>query len=433
MDKNRGFAEPLLDRILSADTFENPSDRSLLTQLVYGTLRVRGRLDWILGNFYEGPFEHLDGTLKNILRVGLYQILYLDRIPDYAAVDEAVETTRLLRPGREALVNALLRNAIRKGGSLTPPDYDRDPALHIAVIHSHPLWLVKRWISLFGPGRTMMLCQANNEPPPITLRTNTLKTTRYEVLKQLRAEGIQAEETAYSPDGIILPPGLARPVRDLEPFRCGHIHMQDEASQLIAYLVDPQGGMKAADLCCGAGGKTTHLAQRMENRGWILAVDKSAEKIRALRANARRLGIAIIETRRVDVSLLSAPPDGGAFDRVLLDAPCSGLGTLRRNPEIKWRLTEKELSSLPSLQRKLLEGASACVKRGGWLVYSTCSIMPEENDHVIRDFLSSHREFRLARPPETLPPDVIGKDGVFRSYPNLQDMDGFYGVCLSRN
>jgi len=329
VEKDQAFAEPLLDRALSGNAIEKPSDRSLLTQLVYGTLRMKGRLDWVLEKLYDGPPADLESSLKNVIRVGLYQITCLDRIPDYAAVDEAVETAKRIRPGRAALVNALLRNAIRKGKIIKPPDYDRDPALHIAIVHSHPLWLVRRWIDLFGAEDTLMLCRANNENPPLTLRTNTLKTSRDNVLRGLREEGIEAQATAFSPDGVTLPSGLARPIRQLDLFRRGLIHVQDEASQLIAHLVNPRPGEKIADLCCGTGGKTTHMAERMKNDGRILAVDLNGKKIRALEANARRLGIRIIETRRGDVSRPSEIPPPAAFDRVLLDAPCSGLGTLR--------------------------------------------------------------------------------------------------------
>jgi 16S rRNA (cytosine967-C5)-methyltransferase len=316
---------------------------------------------------------------------------------------------------------------------MDPPDYARDPALHIAVLHSHPLWLVKRWIGLFGPEKTMLLCQANNESPPLVLRANRLKASRSEVVKQLREEDIQAEATAYSPDGVSLSPGFTRPLRELTLFRRGCVHVQDEASQLIAYLVNPREGMKVADLCCGAGGKTTHMAERMGNRGSILAMDRSAGKIRALKANARRLGIRTIETQCGDVSLLSRAVVPGDCDRVLLDAPCSGLGTLRRNPEIKWRLTEKALSAFPPLQLKLLEGASSCVRSGGVLVYSTCTILPEENDHVIDSFLRTHPDFRLTVPPDTIPREMIGTGRAFRSFPHLHGTDGFYGAVLSRD
>ena len=433
VDKSQAFAEPLLDRVLSGDTIENPSDRSLLTQLVYGTLRMKGRLDWILENLYDGSLANLESSLKNILRIGLYQITCLDRIPDYAAVDEAVETAKKIRPGRAALVNALLRNAIRKGKTLTQPDYNRDPALHIAIVHSHPLWLVKRWIDVFGPGETLRLCQANNENPPVALRTNILKTSRNDVLKILQEEGLQAEATAYSPDGVILLSGLARSIRQLDQFRRGLIHVQDEASQLIAHLVNPRRGEKVADLCCGTGGKATHMAERMENYGKILAMDLNVKKIHALQTNARRLGIRIIETRYGDVSLLPEISPAFAFDRVLLDAPCSGLGTLRRNPEIKWRLTEEALSAFPPLQLNLLRGASSWVKKGGVLVYSTCSILPEENDQIIEHFLSSHPDFQLLDPPGTIPREMIGAGGQFRSFPHIQGTDGFYGAVLSRN
>ncbi len=432
MEKKGAFAEPLLDRVLSGNTIEKPSDRSLLTQLVYGTLRMKGRLDWVLEHLYNGPLADLESSLKNVLRVGLYQITCLDRIPDYAAVDEAVETAKKIRPGRAALVNALLRNAIRKGKTIIPPDYDRDPALHIAIVQSHPLWLVRRWVSLFGPEETLRLCRANNENAPLTLRTNTLKASRDTVLKSLSEEGLRAEATAYSPEGVTLLSGLARPIRQLNFFRRGLIHVQDEASQLIAHLVNPRPGEKIADLCCGAGGKATHMAERMENKGRILAVDLNVQKIRALEANARRLGVRIIETRRGDASrpLEVSPP--AAFDRVLVDAPCSGLGTLRRNPEIKWRLTQEALAAFPLLQINLLRNASDCVKKGGVIVYSTCSIMPEENDEIIESFLSSRPDFQLLNPPGTIPREMIGARGQFRSFPHIQGTDGFYGAVLSR-
>lgn len=432
VDKSQSFAEPLLDRALSGDTIENPSDRSLLTHLVYGTLRMKGRLDWILENLYDGSYDDLESSLKNVLRIGLYQITCLDRIPDYAAVDEAVETAKKIRPGRAALVNALLRNAIRNSNTITPPDYDRDPAFHIAIVHSHPLWLVKRWLGLLGPGETLKLCQANNENPPITLRTNTLKTTRDDVLKKLREQGLKAEATVYSPDGVALLSGLARPIRQLDLFRQGLIHVQDEASQLMAHLVSPRQGEKIADLCCGAGGKATHMAERMGNNGKILAMDLHVKKIHDLEANARRLGIRIIETRHGDVSLLPENPAPDAYDRVLLDAPCSGLGTLRRNPEIKWRLTEEALAAFPPLQLNLLRGASGWVKKGGVLVYSTCSIMPEENDQIIESFLSSHPDFQRLGPPGTIPREMLGAGRQFRSFPHIHGTDGFYGAILSK-
>ena len=432
VDKSQAFAEPLLDRVLSGNTIENPSDRSLLTHLVYGTLRMKGRLDWVLENLYDGSWTDLEGSLKNVLRVGLYQITCLDRIPDYAAVDEAVETVKKIHPGWAALVNALLRNAIRKGKTIKPPDYKQDPALHIAIVHSHPLWIVKRWIDLLGPEDALRLCQANNESPPLALRTNTLKTSRDDVLKSLREEGLKAEATSYSPDGVTLLAGLARPIRQLDLFRRGLIHVQDEASQLIAHLVNPRPGEKVADLCCGSGGKTTHMAERMENNGRILAMDLNVKKINALETNARRLGIRIIETRHGDVSRLFETSSPVACDRVLLDAPCSGLGTLRRNPEIKWRLTEEALSAFPPLQLNLLRCASTCVKKGGVLVYSTCSIMPEENDEIITSFLSCRPDFELLNPPGTIPHEMIGAGGQFRSFPHIHGTDGFYGAVLSR-
>ena len=291
-----GYAEPLIDQALSQATFQNSADRRLLTQLVYGTLRMRGRLDWYLEKLYRGNVKKMDTGLRNLIRTGLYQILLMDRIPEHAAVDESVRLTSKRFPGRNGLVNAILRNAIRQAGNIAFPDLEKEPARHIATLHSHPEWLVARWIATFGLEETLALCQADNENAGICLRVNTLKTSRDAVTAELAAEGYEARPAAFSPDGLELIQSPA-PIRESAAFQAGKLQLQDEASQLIARILCPAPGSRVLDLCAGIGGKTTHLAALMQNQGEILAVDIHADKLKALDVLAKRLGATIIQGR----------------------------------------------------------------------------------------------------------------------------------------
>jgi 16S rRNA (cytosine967-C5)-methyltransferase len=420
-----------LDAVLSGHAITHLPDRKLLTQLVYGTLRMRGYLDWIISRLYTGAAGSLETRLENILRTALFQILCMDRIPPYAAVNEAVEIAKKEAPGREPLVNAILRNALRKKSAFDYPSLKRDPALHISVVYSHPLWLVKKWIESFGVEESIKICTANNEIPPLTIRVNTLKTTREELRKELAKEDFHAEPATFSPDGLILS-AFSGPIRRLPCFEAGKIHLQDEASQLVSYLVNPKPGEKILDLCSGMGVKTTHLAERMANKGAILAMDNNRKKTISLMENARRMGSSIIEAITGDATVLPAEKYRGRFDRVLVDAPCSGLGTLRRNPEIKWHLTMTRLKTFPALQLKLLESAVAYLKPGGNLIYSTCTMTAEENDRVIKAFLVNHTDFHLKHPPPAIPQNMIDHRGFFRTYPHRHGSDGFFGAILAR-
>jgi 16S rRNA (cytosine967-C5)-methyltransferase len=424
------YAEPLLNTALSGTTLGSISDRGLLTELVYGTLRMRGHLDWMIGQLYRGEMSALETAVRNILRTGLYQLLFTDRIPPFAAVNEAVGIARALSPAASGLVNAILRNALRKKDAIDWPDMAKDPEKAIAVLHSHPPWLVRRLLSQFGCEETIAICRANNAIPPLALRVNTLKASRGQALARIENEGITAEPAPFSVDGIILTsPGAG--LREMPPYKEGLIRIQDEASQLIARLVAPQPGERLLDLCSGAGGKTLHLAALMENRGSITAVDLHSARLRMLREEVNRLGVTIVETRTGDAA---APAESfhGAFDRVLLDAPCSGLGTLRRNPEIRWRITPQDLNKCMQIQKILLASAAECVRPGGRLVYSVCAVTPEENEIVIGDFLRNRPDFTRI-PPNGIPPALIDAEGFFRTSPHLQGMDGFFGSLLVRN
>ena len=432
IDREGAFAEPLLDAVLSKGILEHPEDRHLLTQIVYGTLRMRGTLDWVIGQFRPGGVATLQTALRNILRTALYQLSFMDRLPDYAIVDEAVRITKKLTPAGAGLVNAILREVQRRGVAWPDPASEADPPSAIVILHSHPLWLVRRWWSVLGPEETVALCRANNDVPPLTVRTNTLKMDRKAVLADLEREGLSARPTTYSPHGMIIePPG--RPLRDQPAWRMGLLDIQDEASQLIPLLVDPRPGEKILDVCAGTGGKACHLAALMNNRGWVLAMDHHDRKIRELQGRARRLGAAIIEGRVADALRPQDDSLNGLFDRVLLDAPCSGLGTIRRKPEIRWRMKEEDLPGMARLQKDLLRSAAVFVRPGGFLVYSVCSVMPEENEAVVQGFLSSRREFSCIGLPDMIRGDFPEGGRFFKAMPHRHGMDGFFAAVLKRS
>jgi 16S rRNA (cytosine967-C5)-methyltransferase len=431
IDETGSFAEPILDSYLSRDIFNNIHDRRLLTQLVYGTLRMRGHLDWIIRHLYSGRLKSMDVCIKNILRTALYQLMFTDRIPVFAAVDEAVKITKKRYPGRSGLVNAILRNAIRKKDEFEYPDIDKNPSSHISIIHSHPLWLVEKWTELFGVEETVEICKANNENPPFTLRVNKLKTKRDKLIKELSDEGFAVRPTEFSTDGVILsnPPTS---LRKTKYYKMGHIQIQDEASQLISCLVNPKPGEKIMDICAGVGGKTTHMAEMIQNNGNILAMDISHKKIESLKERSERLGVTIIDTLVRDATSEPEKTLHEKFDRVLVDTPCSGLGTLRRNPEIKWRMLPKDLKSFRLLQKRILNNAGHYLKRGGTLIYSSCTIMPEENEEVIEAFLADNPDFERIHPDAEINGKMVDNKGFFRTYPypHQHGTDGFFGTVL---
>lgn len=434
IERTGAYAEPLLDACLHDNPLKTP-DRHLLTSLVYGTLRMRGHLDWVIKQLYKGNFASMQEGIRNILRTALFQFLFMERIPVFALVDEAVELAKQRYPGRENLVNALLRNSIRKvkNGELSYPDFEKKPEEHIAVVHSHPSWLVHRWMNIYGPERTRSLCKANNQVPPVSIRVNQLRTTRAILKELLESEGFAVTESVFSPDGLLITES-PQSIRSTCASRQGLFIFQDEASQLISHLIAPKAGEEILDLCCGTGVKATHLATLMNNEGHILAVDIYQAKLEALNRLSTGMGISMIETTRADASVDNRKTFQRKFDRILVDAPCSGLGTLRRNPEIKWRLNPRTLSSFVNLQKRILNQAAAFLRPGGRLVYSTCTMLPEENEFLIRKFLVSHKEFSPITPSDLSPTtrSFVDDEGFFRTAPDTSGMDGFFAAILVR-
>ena len=423
---------------LLSDSFKRyrhltPLDRAFLTELTYGVLRWRGRLDWVIRQFSKTPFEKIEPEIVNILRLGLYQILFLTRTPTSAAVNESVELAKKFRgKGGAGFVNAILRSLLRQGREVAYPDFNQDPALHISVVHSHPLWLVKRWMNEMGVEETLKVCASNNQISPLTLRTNTLRTNREDLIRKLKENGLNPFPTLFGEDGICLesPP----PTSELPFMKEGFFLIQDEASQLVTSILDPRPGERVLDACAAPGTKTTHIAGRMKNEGEIVAIDLSYEKLSRVAENCQRLGVRIVKPKRGDATQALPFPKGVEFDRVLADVPCSGFGTLRKNPDLKWKRGEEDVRRLSALQFSILKNLSGYVKTGGILVYSTCTVFPEENEEIIERFLMAHPEFQLESPDQVLPriDSSLLSNGCFKSFPHKEGMDGFFAARLLR-
>ncbi|MFC1829778.1 16S rRNA (cytosine(967)-C(5))-methyltransferase RsmB [Thermodesulfobacteriota bacterium] len=435
LDKQNKTLDAVLDEILGSDPPFSRRDRVFIHALVYGVLRWRGRLDWIINHLSRTRFSHIDPAVLNILRLGLFQIIYLSRVPDSAAVNTSVEMAKSLSaPWIVRYVNALLRNAVREHKNIPFPSMDKDPVAALAAAKSFPEWLIRRWMNRFGTEETLHLCDAINTIPPITVRTNRLKVTRNELLTALAADAGEIETTRYSPDGISFS-NPKHPVPDMKSFQKGWFQVQDEAAQLATCLLNPGPGDTVLDACAGLGGKTGYIAQMMQDNGRLVAVDIREHKLRRLESEMKRMGITLVSTRVHDLNAQFSIDETEMFDRVLLDAPCSGLGVLRRNPDTKWSSSENELARHAQRQKKFLNNLAHLVKPSGSLVYTVCSTEPEETKTVVEFFLNKHPEFQVDKNPKGLPVDVrpsVHETGFLLTFPHFNRMDGFFSVCLKR-
>lgn len=425
--------DPLFDAFVMADLRLTELDKAFAREIVYGVLRWRGRLDWIIAAYSRIKPSRLERAILAILRMGAYQILFMDRVPPPAAVDESVKLAKGLRKKEAAaFVNGILRGIAEKRKEIIYPDLQTHPIDYIAAFHSHPPWLVRRWVDQFGREETIALCSANNQFPPLTIRVNTLKASREQVIQQLHNEGIEASPTPFSPVGLRIesPPTLA----SWRPLQEGWLQVQDEAAQFVSLILAPKPGERILDLCAAPGGKTTHLAQLMEDQGEIIAVDLSPTKLQILQENCQRLGISMVKAKALDATRpLPFPP--GSFDGCLVDAPCTGLGTLRRHPEGKWRIKEADILRLQEMQGQILRQAAPLVKQGGVIVYSTCTLTQEENEEVISAFLTEHKEFSLETALPLLPhgcEGLVDAKGYLRTLPHRHGTDGFFAARLKR-
>jgi len=403
-------------------------DRAFITDLVYGTEKWLLQIDYIIEKYSSVKLKKLSPWIKNILRVGIYQLLHTDKIPVSAACNTSVDLAK--RYGHQAssrFVNAVLRNVAKNIDNIPYPD-KANVAESFSVIYSHPKWMVDRWISLFGVDFTEALLKSNNEVPDFTIRVNTLKTVRDELIEVLHKEGVKAKNGKYLEEAVVLenPSSITR----LEAFKNGLFQVQDESSMLASRVLDPKEGELVIDVCSAPGGKTTHMAQLMNNKGTIVARDVYPHKLKLMENAAARLGIDNIKTEIFDACLLDEKMLGKA-DKVLVDAPCSGLGIIRKKPDIKYSKNLNELDEIIGLQRKILFNAAQYIKVGGCLVYSTCSIQPEENLDNIMAFLSENNQFKLIGFEELLPENLkisSSREGYIQLYPNINQTDGFF-IC----
>ncbi len=440
----RALALEVLRRVEATDAYANllldarlrksrlvGRDRALATELVYGVLRWQGRLDWILAPILDRPLLALDRPVRHILRLGVYQLCCLTRIPDFAAVDEAVRLARRMGAARSAgYVNAILRSVARRQAEVRA-DPSADPVGYWSSLGSHPRWLVERWVARLGAGEAGQLMATNNTAPPMTVMVSTLIVEAGEAERVLR-EAVPDLVSARWVPGAFDVRG-AGGVDRLPGFSEGWWIPMDEAGAFPVLALDLAPGQQVLDACAGGGSKTALLAGRVGPEGEVVALDSSPRAMRRLEAAIRRLGLQAVRPRLADAREAGALWPG-RFPRVLLDAPCTGLGTIRRRPEIRWRRQPEDLARAARLQGELLEGVAGAVARDGLLVYSTCSLEPEETEAVVAAFLAAHPEFSLEAPvpPLAQAGDLVDGQGYLLAWPHRHGTDGFFVARLRR-
>ena len=424
-----GYADRLLDSYLERHPGMDPRERGLLTELVYGLLRLRGRVDFALEQFSRQPLQRLEANALLLLRLGAYQLLELDRVPAHAAVHATVELAHQVGMGRVAgLVNGTLRTLVREQASINWPEPD-DLKAYLQHRCSLPGWLVKELLRQFPNVDSRALGEALTEAAPLTLRTNTLKTARSKLLAALTDAGHVARSCRYTPEGIIVEKRASQTLPGNEE---GWYQIQDEASMLVGHLLDPQPGEKILDACAAPGGKTTHISALTNNKARITALEKYPQRVELINQGAARIGCQGIEARCWDLTEPADFLEPESFDRILVDAPCSGLGVLRRNPESRWSKRPADIKALVELQRTILRQVAPLLRPGGHLLYSVCTFTAAETDAIAHHFLASHanfaqEDFRTLLPAEWQ--ELTTADGCVRTLPHHHDgMDAFFAA-----
>lgn len=428
---HNAYTDVALDRVLHRSNLTG-SDRALVAELVYGTVRRQKTLDALIDQLGKKPIDQQPPDLRVLLQLGLYQLRYLDQIPPSAAVNTTVEIAKANKLGQLAgVVNGCLRGYLRQqdrhGDPLQLPDTD---LARLALEYSFPEWLIAQWLEQFGTEETKRLCQWFNQPAQLDLRVNVLQTNVTTVEKMLTDAGVKVEAIANIPNALRLVEkrGL---IQDLPGYREGWWTIQDASAQLVTHLLDPQPGEVIIDACAAPGGKTTHIAEKMQDRGTIWASDKYKARINKIEQNARRLKLSMIRTLVGDSRTYSQFRN--MADRVLLDVPCSGLGTLHKRPDIRWQQNPEKIAALTQLQGELLTTGATWVKPGGYLVYATCTVNPAENEAIAKQFLADHSDWQIVPPNPGSPAFPYAQEqGWIQVLPQHHDMDGFFMVKLQR-
>jgi len=428
VEKNQSYSNLLLNNIINKHQL-SAADRGLLTEITYGTIQRQLTLDYFLQPFVKNGAK-LDSWVRNLLRLSMYQMHYLDKIPDHAIIFEAVEIAKKRgHKGISSMVNGVLRNVQRKG----VPSFDliEDEEERVAIETSHPLWLVKRWSKQYGIAKTKEMCERNLVAPKQTARINIQKTTRDEVIEKLTAEGFSVEESHSIPEGIV---SLQGNMAHSEAFAQGLFTIQDESSMLVAHALQVEQGDQILDCCAAPGGKTTSIAERLSD-GKVMALDLHEHKVKLIQQQAIRLGLGNIDVCAFDARKVQEKFPEQSFDKILVDAPCSGLGVLRRKPDAKYSKSENDIINLSKIQKDIIDAAAPLLKPGGVLVYSTCTVDHEENDQVVTSFLQDHTDFvkdltMKDRMPKAVAPLI--KENSLQIFPQDLDSDGFFIACFRK-
>ena len=431
IDSNQGYINILVNHALKKNKI-GKRDAAFVQEITYGVIRNRIKMDWVISRFSSNKTKEMQIFIKNIVRMSIYQILCLTKVPYYAVCNEAVQLAKKYGNIKTAnFVNAILRNIIRKKNEIKWPDSEKEPALYLSIIYSHPLWVIERWIKRFGYESTLKICRANNTIPPLTIRTNTLKMNRSDLKKILEKEELSIEEGVFTEEALYVK-GIKN-VSEYSGFKQGLFQIQDESSILVSHLLNPLPEEFIIDICSAPGGKTTHIAQLMNNEGDIIAMDISKNKLKTIDANCKRLGIDIVKTLQHDATKTKKEYLNRA-DKVLVDAPCSCLGVLRRKPDIKLQSFNRErLLQLSQLQLNILSVSSGYVKKGGVLLYSTCSTENEENSKIVQEFLNINPHFELENlgtfnEKRKLSVNKSKENYFIKIYPGISNLnlDGFF-------
>ncbi|MCQ6274045.1 16S rRNA (cytosine(967)-C(5))-methyltransferase RsmB [Bacillus sp. V3B] len=429
IEKNQSYSNLLLNNSIKKNEIDK-KDIGLLTELTYGTLQRKIALDYYLSPFLAKN-KKLESWVRQLLRLTIYQMVYLDKIPDRAAIHEAVEIAkRRGHKGIASLVNGILRSMQREG----IPSFDaiEDPIERLSIRTSHPLWLVKRWVSQFGFEETKAMCELNLTAPTMTGRVNTTKISRDECLVQLASEGFEVKASLVVPEAILC---LKGNLAHSDTFKKGLLTIQDESSMIVGLALGVTDQQKVLDACAAPGGKSTHIAEKMNGTGEVISLDLHEHKVKLIRENARRLELSNIQAKTLDSRDVQEHFEKESFDRILLDAPCTGLGVMRRKPDIKYTKKEEDLFQLQKIQKTLLESVASLLKKDGILVYSTCTIDQEENQEVVEAFLQQHPEYvRDETFRERIPGEIqsLVKNSEMQILPQYFNSDGFYIACLRK-
>ncbi len=404
-------------------------DKSFLTELVNGTIRWKMRIDYVISQFYRGDYSKLDINIKNAIRIAMYQIMFLERVPQSAAVNEAVEFVKKLRGQFLAnLVNAILRTSIRKLDTIEYPSIEDDPIRSLSIVHSFPTWLVRRFVDRFGVYETEQLLVALNERPRLSIRVNPGKISAEELSRQFEEKGLNVSRGHFIQNFLYVD-GLSR-IGELESFRAGQFAVQDESAGLVSILLDPKPGERVLDMCSAPGGKTTHILELTRGEADVTAVEKYENRAKLVQEAVERMGYNHAKIVVADAAKFS---DAVQYDKILIDAPCTGFGVVRKKPDSKWKREPEDIALLHAIQTEIIENAGKLLKPGGVLVYSTCTVEPEENQEVVQNFLRRHPECTLESAEAFVDHSFVSKEGFIETFPHRHDMDGSFAARIRKS